>query len=38
MEKNTMWIAVFSIATAVAIGLSVAAVMLQAQQGDALHG
>jgi hypothetical protein len=33
-----MWMALFSIATAVAICLSVAAVMLQARQGDILRG
>jgi hypothetical protein len=33
-----MWIALFSIATAVAIGLSVAAIVLQARQEDILGG
>ncbi len=33
-----MWIAFFSLSCAAAIGLSVAAVMIQANQGDALHG
>jgi hypothetical protein len=33
-----MWIAVFSIAAAAAIFLSVAAVMVQASQGDTLRG
>jgi hypothetical protein len=36
-KEGTMWIALFSIASASAIGLSVAAVMLQASQGDALR-
>jgi hypothetical protein len=35
-EEGTMWIAFFSIASAAAIGLSVASVMLQAGQGDIL--
>jgi len=38
MEEGTMWIALFSIASASAICLSVAAVVLQANQGDALRG
>jgi hypothetical protein len=38
MEEGTMWIALFSIASAAAIGLSVAAVLLQARQGQALRG
>jgi hypothetical protein len=38
MEEGTMWIALFSIASAAAIGLSVASIMLQARQGDALGG
>jgi hypothetical protein len=33
-----MWIAFFSIATAAAICLSVAAVVIQTGQGDALRG
>jgi hypothetical protein len=33
-----MWIALFSIVTAVAIGLSVAAIVLQARQEDTLRG
>jgi hypothetical protein len=33
-----MWIALFSIVTAVAIGLSVAAIVLQARQEDILGG
>jgi hypothetical protein len=33
-----MWIAVFSIATAIAIGLSVAAVMVQANQEETQRG
>jgi hypothetical protein len=37
MEEGTMWIALFSIAAAAAIGLSVAAVMLQPRQGDFLR-
>ena len=37
MEEGTMWIALFSIASATAICLSVAAVMIQASQGDALR-
>ena len=37
MEEGTMWIAFFSIAAAVAIGLSVAAVMVQQTSGDVLH-
>jgi hypothetical protein len=36
-KEGTMWIALFSIASASAIGLSVAAMMLQASQGDALR-
>jgi hypothetical protein len=36
MEEGVMWIALFSIASALAVGLSVAAFMLQANQGDAL--
>jgi len=38
MEEGTMWIALFSIASAAAVCLSVAAVALQANQGDALRG
>jgi hypothetical protein len=38
MEEGVMWIAFFSIASAAAVCLSVAAVVLQATQGDALHG
>lgn len=38
MEEGTMWIALFSIATATAVCLSVAAVVLQARQGDPLRG
>ena len=37
-EEGTMWIAVFSIAAAAAICLSVAAVMVQSRQGDTLRG
>jgi hypothetical protein len=37
MEEGMMWIAFFSIATAAAVGLSVAAVMVQANQGDILR-
>jgi hypothetical protein len=33
-----MWLALFSVATAVAVGLSVAAVMVQARQEDILRG
>ena len=33
-----MWLALFSIATAVAVCLSVAAVMVQVSQGDILRG
>ena len=33
-----MWIALFSIAAAAAICLSVAAVMVQASQEESLHG
>jgi hypothetical protein len=33
-----MWIALFSIATAIAIGLSVAAVMVQANQEETQRG
>jgi hypothetical protein len=36
MEEGTMWIAFFSIASAAAVCLSVAAVMIQAGQGDIL--
>jgi hypothetical protein len=36
-RKGTMWIAYFSIASAAAICLSVAAVMVQAYQGDILR-
>jgi hypothetical protein len=36
MEASTMWILMFSIATAAAICLSVAAVMLQA--GESVNG
>jgi hypothetical protein len=35
--EGTMWIAYFSIASAAAICLSVAAVMVQAYQGDILR-
>jgi hypothetical protein len=35
MEEGVMWIALFSIASAFAVGLSVAAFVLQAKQGDA---
>jgi hypothetical protein len=38
IEEGTMWIALFSIASAAAVCLSVAAVLLQATQGDALRG
>jgi hypothetical protein len=37
MEEGAMWIAVFSIAVTAAIGLSVAAVMLQTTRGDILR-
>ena len=37
-EEGTMWIALFSIAAAAAIALSVAAVMVQTSQGDTLRG
>jgi hypothetical protein len=37
MEEGTMWIALFSIASAAAIGLSVAAIMVQASQGNVLR-
>ena len=37
-EEDTMWIALFSIAAAAAICLSVAAVMVQTGQGDTLRG
>jgi hypothetical protein len=33
-----MWIVLFSVATAAAIGLSVAAMILQARQEDVLRG
>ena len=33
-----MWIALFSIAAAAAVCLSVAAVMVQARQEESLHG
>ena len=36
MEEGVMWIALFSIASALAVGLSVAAFVLQANQGEAL--
>jgi hypothetical protein len=36
MEEGIMWIAFFSIASVAAVCLSVAAVMLQASQGDIL--
>jgi hypothetical protein len=35
MEEGVMWIALFSIASALAVGLSVTAFVLQANQGDA---
>ena len=35
-EEGTMWIAFFSIASAAAVGLSVASVLLQAGRGDFL--
>jgi hypothetical protein len=38
MEEGVMWIGLFSIASAAAVCLSVAAVVLQATQGDALRG
>jgi hypothetical protein len=38
MEEGTMWIAFFSIASAAAIVLSVAAVMIQSKQEDFLRG
>jgi hypothetical protein len=38
MEKAAMWFALFTIASAAAVCLSVAAVVLQASQGDALRG
>jgi hypothetical protein len=38
MEEGAMWFALFSIACAAAVCLSVAAVVLQASQGDALRG
>ena len=38
MEEGVMWIALFSIAIGAAACLSVAAVMLQAEQGDFLRG
>jgi hypothetical protein len=37
MEESIMWIAYFSIASAAAVCLSVAAVMIQANQGDILR-
>jgi hypothetical protein len=37
MEEGTMWIAFFSIASAAAICLSVAAVLIQAGQGTFLR-
>jgi hypothetical protein len=37
MEEGMMWIGFFSIASAAAICLSVAAVMVQANQGDILR-
>ena len=37
MEEGVMWIAFFSIASAAAIVLSVAAVMIQASQGEVLR-
>jgi len=36
MEEGVMWIALFSIAAALAVGLSVAAFALQAKQGETL--
>jgi len=36
-EEGTMWIAFFSIASAAAVCLSVAAVMIQASQGEILR-
>jgi hypothetical protein len=38
MEEGAMWIALFSIASAVAICLSVVAVLIQARQEDFLRG
>jgi hypothetical protein len=38
MEEDVMWIALFSIAIAAAAFLSVAAVMIQGNQGDVLRG
>jgi len=38
MEEGAMWIALFSIAIAAAACLSVAAVMIQVNQGDFLRG
>jgi hypothetical protein len=38
MEEGVMWIALFSIAIGAAACLTVAAVMLQAKQGDFLRG
>jgi hypothetical protein len=37
MEEGMMWIAFFSIASAIAICLGVAAIMVQANQGDILR-
>jgi hypothetical protein len=37
MEEGMMWIAFFSIASAAAVCLSVAAIMVQANQGDILR-
>ena len=36
-EEDMMWIGFFSIASAAAVALSVAAVMVQANQGDILR-
>jgi hypothetical protein len=38
MEEGAMWFALFSIASAAAVCLGVAAIVLQASQGDALRG
>jgi hypothetical protein len=37
MEEGMMWIAFFSIASAAAVCLSVAAIMVQANKGDILR-
>jgi hypothetical protein len=38
MEEGTMWIALFSITAAAALCLSVAAIIVQANQTETQHG